>query len=364
MVNIYLKNTEQQKEVVLLRMHFPLITFFMLLVKLSILGCETAQAQEITLRLHHFLPTMSTAHAKFIEPWARKVTQASQGQIKFDIFPSMQLGGKPPQLYDQVRDGVVDIVWTLPGYTPGRFPIVELFELPFIASTAEATSQAMQVFAQKYLQKEFGHIHPLLIHVHAPGVLHTKTKPIGRLQDLAGMKIRAPSRSITDALSALGAVPLGMPVPEVPQALTTGVIDGAVLPWEVTRPLRIHEIAKHHTELDAERGLYTAVFLFAMNKAKYESLPTDLKRIIDNNSGMDLARQVGKVWDESEGPGRAAAEKRGNQILVISGKEIEQWRSATRPVIEAWVKRMNKRGLNGEEMLEEAQILIERYTKK
>ena len=148
----------------------------------------------------------------------------------------------------------------------------------------------------------------------------------------------------------------------MPQALATGVIDGALLPWEVTRPLRIHEVAKHHTELHAERGIYTTVFLFAMNKAKYESLPADLKRIMDDNSGMDLARQVGRIWDRSETPGRAAAQKRGNKITMISGREITKWRNATRPVIDAWVAGMNKRGLNGEEMLTDARNLIERFT--
>ena len=93
-----------------------------------------AQAPQVTLKMHHFLPPVSNGHAKFLAPWARKVEADSQGRIKIDIFPSMQLGGTPPQLYDQARDGVADLVWTLPGSTPGRFPGIEVVELPFVAA--------------------------------------------------------------------------------------------------------------------------------------------------------------------------------------------------------------------------------------
>ncbi|MDX1654558.1 MAG: TRAP transporter substrate-binding protein, partial [Candidatus Competibacteraceae bacterium] len=203
-------------------------------------GLHVAQAQEtITLRVHHFLPTTSTTHAGLLVPWAEALEADSDGRIQVEIYPSMQLGGKPPQLYDQARDGVVDAVWTVLGYNAGRFPISEVFELPFVAGDAEATSQAAHEFAQRHLRRELRGVEPLLVHTHAPGTFHLAGHRVTRMEDLEGLKIRTPSRTATESLKALGAQPVGMPVPEVSQALSMGVVDGAVLPWEVARPLRI-----------------------------------------------------------------------------------------------------------------------------
>ena len=131
-------------------------------------GAPGAEAQEVTLKVHHFLPPPSVTHSKFIKPWADKVEADSGGRIKVDIYPAMQLGGKPPQLFDQVRDGVADVVWTVAGYTAGRFPMIEVFELPFVPGSAEATSQAAQSFYETYARDEFADVHPLMVHVHAP----------------------------------------------------------------------------------------------------------------------------------------------------------------------------------------------------
>lgn len=320
-----------------------------------------AQGQEVTLRVHHFLPTPSVTHKKFIEPWARKVEAESGGRIKIDIYPSMQLGGRPPALYDQVRDGVADIVWTLPGYTAGRFPITEVFELPFMAASAEATSQAAHEFYLLHAREEFADIHPLMVHVHAPGSLHLNRREVKRLEDMNGLKLRAPTRMTNAALEALGATPVGMPVPAVPESLARGVIDGAALPYEVALPLKVHELTTSHTEIGGERGLYTAVFLFAMNKARYESLPVDLRAVIDANSGIPLAKQIGRVWDEAERPGRAAAEAAGATFNRIEGEELKRWQDATAGVTATWIAEMNAAGHNGQALVDAARALIAKY---
>ena len=316
-----------------------------------------AAAQEVTLKLHHFLPPSSTTHADFLEPWARRVEAQSGGRIRIDIYPVMQLGGRPPQLYDQVRDGVVDLAWTLPGYTPGRFPLSEVFELPFVAGSATATSQAVMTFYQRHLRAEFWGVKVLALHAHAPGALHMTEHPVRRIEDLAGLKIRAPSRTVTAALAALGATPVGMPVPQVPEALARGVVDGAALPYEVTLPLRIHEIVKHHTNT----GLYTAVFLFAMNKDRYESLPPDLRAVIDANAGVPLARLAGQVWDAAEAKGIAAARARGNDIYTLPPAEVARWKTATRPVIDAWIAHTDAAGLDGRALYDEAKALVAKF---
>jgi TRAP-type C4-dicarboxylate transport system substrate-binding protein len=246
-------------------------------------------AQDVTLRIHHFLPAPAPVPKNFITPWAEKVTKEAGGKLKVEIYPAMQLGGRPPALIDQARDGVVDIVWTLPGYTPGRFPGTEAFELPFVPASAEATSQAAWDFYEKYLKKEFESVHVIAVHVHGPGLLHVKGNGVTKLEDLKGLKLRGPTRQATALLSALGATPVGMPVPAMPEALSKGVIDGTVIPWEVTTPLKVAQLVQSHTNFTGSRGLYTSFFVFAMNKAKYDGLPADIKKVIDANSGKEAS---------------------------------------------------------------------------
>jgi TRAP-type C4-dicarboxylate transport system substrate-binding protein len=174
-----------------------------------------AFAQEVTLRLHQFLPPQGTVPSKALTPWAKKIEEESKGRIKIQLYPSMQLGGTPPQLYDQARDGVVDIVWTLPGYTPGRFPKSEVFELPFIAGlSAEKTSRALWDYVQKNAMDEYKDVHVLALHTHGPGLFHTK-QPVTGLESLRGMKIRGGTRVVNSMLVQLGATPVGMPVQTV-----------------------------------------------------------------------------------------------------------------------------------------------------
>jgi TRAP-type C4-dicarboxylate transport system substrate-binding protein len=288
--------------------------------------------------------------------------EESDGRIAVEIYPAMQLGGAPPSLYDQVRDGVVDVVWTLPGYTPGRFPLTEVFELPFMAGSAEATSQAAQAFYEENLTDEFSDVHVLMLHTHAPGTFHLREEQFESLDDLEGRSIRAPTRVINDALDALGAVPVGMPVPQVPEALSRGVIDGTVIPWEVARPLRVHELVCCHTEIDADRGFYTSVFLFAMNKDVYDGLPDDLRAIIDNNSGMALAQEIGRVWDEAEAPGHQSAVDAGNQFVVLSDDVVAEMGDRTQPVIDAWVTNTTEAGNDGAALLDRALELVDQYS--
>ncbi len=322
-------------------------------------------AQEVTLRIHQFLPPQAPVPKNFIAPWAEKVEKESGGRIKFELYPSMQLGGKPPALYDQVRDGVADIIWTLPGYTAGRFPTIEVFELPFMATNAEATSQAAEAFYEKHARAEFADVHPLMVHVHAPGSLHLRGAPVKTLEDMKGLKLRAPTRMTNAALEALGATPVGMPVPAVPESLARGVIDGAALPYEVALPLKVHELTKSHTEVGGttkgSRGLYTAVFLFAMNKARYEALPDDLQKVIDDNAGLALAQKIGRLWDAAEIPGRKAAADSGAAFATIEGDELARWQAATAGVTADWIAQMNAAGKDGQALVDDARALIAHY---
>lgn len=321
-----------------------------------------ARAAEVTLRIHHFLSPNSTGQRSLLGPWAERVMAQSEGRIEVQIFPSMQLGGAPPGLYDQARDGTVDLVWTLPASTPGRFPSTEAFELPFMPASAEANSQAIMEYGLQHLAKEFAETHPIAWFTHDPGLIHTVSKPVRVQEDLAGLRIRFPTRLLGETLGVLGATPVGMPIPEVPQALQQGVIDGAAMPWEVVPSLKVHELTRHHTAIGGTRGLYTTTFVFTMNKARYEGLPDDLRAVIDANSGMVVAKAAGRAWDENAAGGLAATKAvPGSEFHDVAPDEVARWQEVTRPVVEGWVRQMSERGIDGQALIAEAQALIAKY---
>ncbi|MEJ1159758.1 TRAP transporter substrate-binding protein [Prosthecomicrobium sp. N25] len=327
----------------------------------AVLRPTGARAADVTLRMHHFLPAVSNGHAKFLAPWAKKVEGESGGRIKIDIFPSMQLGGTPPQLYDQARDGVADLVWTLPGNTPGRFPRIEAFELPFTAARrAIVNSKALQDFADRNLAQEFGEVKPICFWAHDHGLIHSN-KEVKTLEDLKGLKLRFPTRLAGEALKALGANAIGMPIPQVPEALAQRVIDGAVVPWEVVPAIKVHELVKNHTEIPGSPTLYTATFILAMNKTRYDGLPADLKKVIDDNSGQVAASMAGQVWDEAGIPVIELVKKRGNTITTLTTEEAARWRKTTEPVIEAWVKGSKDKGFDGAKVLDDVRATLAKY---
>lgn len=325
----------------------------------------SAQPQPtVTLKFHTFMAPLSNVWLTMHKPWMDKVERESGGRIKFEAYPAMQLGGTPPQLYDQARDGVVDIVWTLPGYSAGRFPKTEVFELPFMMNTAQATSQAFWEYAHTVAQDEFKDTHVLALHVHGPGVLHSKDKPIKTVADLRGMKVRGPSRQTTKMLGYLGAVPVGMPLPAIPDALSKGTIDACVLPWEVVPSIKVQELTHFHTEFDAAAGaLYTATCVMAMNKKRYESLPPDLRKVLDDNSGLGLSAWMGKIQQSNDPAGRKTATDRGNTVYTLAGADAQEFKRKAALVEVEWVADMDKRGLGGKQLRDTARALIEKHGK-
>ncbi|NIC43517.1 TRAP transporter substrate-binding protein [Aquabacterium sp. A08] len=320
--------------------------------------------QSVTLKFHTFMSPTSNVWLNMHKAWMDKVEKESAGRIKFEAYPAMQLGGSPVQLFDQAKDGVVDIVWTLPGNTPGRFPRTEVFELPFMMSNAEATSKAFWEFIQTQAPDEYRGVKTLALQVHGPGMLHTKNKVIQHPDDLRGLKMRGPTRQITKLLSNLGASPVGMPLPQIPDALSKGVIDGCAIPWEVVPSVKVHELTQFHSEFDPKGGaLYTATFVMAMNQRKYDSLPPDLKKVIDANSGLATSAFLGRVQQGGDAPARKLAVERGNKIHTIGLAESQEFRRRARQVEVEWVQDMDKRGFNGRELLNAARALIDKHSR-
>ena len=320
--------------------------------------------QAVTLKFHTFMAPQSNVWLSMHKPWMEKVEKESGGRIKFEAYPAMQLGGTPVQLYDQAKDGVVDIVWTLPGNTAGRFPRVEAFELPFMMNDAEATSKAYWDYVQAMAPDEFKDTQVLALHVHGPGVIHTSDKAVKSVADLRGTKLRAPTRQVTKLMGALGATPVGMPLPSIPDALSKGTINGCVIPWEVVPSVKVHELTKFHAEFEPAGGsLYTTTFVMAMNKAKYNSLAPDLKKIIDNNSGQATSGWLGKTQQGNDPIGRKAAVDHGNTIFTVSAADAQEFRRKSRTIEVEWTQDMTKLGFDGRKLLDTARALIEKHAK-
>ena len=321
------------------------------------LSMGAAWAQEVVLKFHQMLPAQAPVPALVLIPWMEKVTAESGGRITFEHYPSMQLGGKPPELVDQVADGVADIIWTLPGYTPGRYPRTEVIELPFLITDAESASRALYTLAEKYMfDTEYADMKILAMFVHGPGLIHSKT-PITTPADLSGVKLRAPTRVTNMMLSSLGATTVGMPVPSVPESLSKGVIDATVLPWEVTGSLKTSELVTNHTEFTG-KALYTSAFIIAMNKATYDGLPDDLKAVIDTNSGLEFSALAGRMSQSADAKARQIAVDLGNNFIALDAAQSAEWEAAAKPIYDTWVKEMADLGIDGQALLDEALGLL------
>lgn len=318
----------------------------------------TVSAQEVTLRLHQFLPPYAPVPSMILKPWGEAIEEASEGRIKVEHFDAMSLGGRPNDLFDQARDGVVDLSMTLVGYTPGRFPRTEVFELPFMMTNPVATAKAFwEMVETDFQNNEFQDVKVLGAWIHGPGMIHSRT-PVERLEDMRGLSLRGPTRIINDLMSELGAEPVGMPLPGVPEALSRGVVSATVIPWEVTTSLRLAELVDNHTEFAGDEALYTATIVLVMNKGRYDALPEDLRSIIDAESGEKLSGFASEIMWEMDAPAREIAVNEGNNIITLDEAEVERWKEAALPVVARWVDSMAEQGIDGDELIERAKALI------
>jgi len=325
----------------------------------------SATAQEVTLKLHTFLPPVANPVKTFMIPWIEKVQKESNGRIKVQGYWAQQLGGKPPQLADQVKDGVVDIVWTLPGYTPGRFPKTEVFELPFVHRNARSTTLALQDFFDKHLTDEYKDFHMLLPHAQQGFLFQTKF-PVTKFEDLKDRKLRAPTRVGVWMLEEMGSVGIGLPLPQIPSALSKGVVEGVLLPYEIAPAVKTQDLVSYFTDLaQPTPRLSTSIFTYLMNKDSYNKLPPDLKKVIDNNARHSIAEWAGQNWEDIEVPGRKVVEsKKKNKFSTLSEAETNKLRALQKPVAERWFAEMKKIGVDGPALMADAEALVKKYDEK
>jgi len=319
-------------------------------------------AAQTVLKVHSFSSPQAPDQALHLFPWAEKVSKASGGKLKIEVYPGMQLGGKPADLPQQLEDGVVDAIFHLPGVSPGRFPGMEGTELPFTnVGTSAGQSPAIYEWANRWLKaNEFKGIRILAIHGTDASILHTRERPVRTLEDFKGVKLRVPGRFVGEAAKALGATPVGVPLPGVYEALARGQVDGMFTNWAIMPAYRFHEVTKHHMETP----VYQSALMTLMSERSYDKLAPELKKAIDANSGLEYTKHLGRVWDSLTEGARKQTSAAGNDIYTLSDKEKARWAAAVKPVYKIWVDEMNKRGLPGQRMLDDLLATTKKYGRK
>lgn len=322
-------------------------------------SAAAAQAQQVvTLKVSHFLPPVAAFQTKVLQPWCDTLDAESKGRLKCQIYPAMQLGGTPPQLVDQVKNGVADIAWTAPSYSAGRFPAIEALELPFVITDSLSSSRAAWEFVNKFAAKEFEAYKVLAIQTDGGVTLHVGDKEVKNVAGFKGLKVRASNRLMSKTVAALGGTPVSMPPAQMTEAISKGVVDGAVSSWEVVLPTKLDEVTKFHLETGAGRPqLSGTVLILLMNKQKYDGLPADLKAILDKNSGLVLSEALGRVFDETINSTRVKVLKSGAKVNLISNEDLEVFKKTVAPVEEEWIKEITAKGYDGKALAEAAHRL-------
>ncbi|PWC35168.1 TRAP transporter substrate-binding protein [Azospirillum sp. TSO22-1] len=337
------------------------LAFRLGLCGLAFSAAAPAHAETVTLRISHFLPPTSPAQKQVIEPWCERLGQETGGQVKCQIYPAMQLGGTPGQLVDQVKNGIADVAWTAPGYSAGRFPAIEAMELPFVVRDASSGSKAAWAFYEQHAKKEFDAYKVLAVHVDGGVAFHTAAKAVTAPESLKGLKLRASTRMVSKTLAALGAVPVNMPPAQVTEAISKGVVDGAMGAWEVVTPTKLQEVTRFHTDPPAGQPYYaTTVLSLLMNKQRYDGLPSDVKAALDRNSGPALVEVFGRTWDEVTASTRKLVVGEGAAVTQQTAADYDAMRAAAKVVEEEWVKEVAAKGLDGAALVAAARTLAAR----
>jgi TRAP-type transport system periplasmic protein len=306
----------------------------------------SASGETVELRFSAFIPPQHVQLKEVIVPWTEDIGKLSGGKVKISIHPSAELGPAPAQ-YDMVLKGEADLAFGLPAYTPDRFPLSSVFELPFLVKNAEYGSIVLWEIYKNYLRDEFRDVKVLWMFVHSPGQLISK-KAVESLEDIRGMKIRSPGPIMSRMIDKFGAIPVTMPINKAYDALAAGEADAVVTPWETLVPFRFYEHCRFATVLD----LYVMPFFVIMNQGRYDALSPDLKRVFDENSGDIMSARAGKAFDQGEIAGRDLFSRNGGRIIELSPNEKIRWERIAVTVGDQWAEDMSAKELPGVEVLE------------
>lgn len=338
----------------------PLFSIGALVASMSLFGCsnqpdsssDITSSQETTiLRFSHFYPATADINKQIFEPWAKKIQADSNGRLKVEIYPSATLS-KADTTYEAAVKGTIDIGSQVQGYTSGRFPLTQIAELPGLSNSSTQTGCMLQtLYEDGDISSEYEDSHLLFMFATGPGTLHTTDKLIRTPEDMVGMRIRRPSAVAGDIIESMGASPVGLPANDIYTSLQRGVVDGLSFPWEAITTFKLDELTKFHTNIP----FYSSALMVTMNKDKYESLPDDLKKVIDDNSGMALTKKVGEMWDKTDLIGLQAARDRGDEIIDISDPLNDaDWKGPLEKGTKKYLNDVSALGLDADGVYEKA----------
>ncbi len=318
-------------------------------VVLALCAVSPVKAEAIKLTYSNFFPA-THVQSKLAEAWCKEVEKRTNGKVKVEYYPGQTLT-KAAVVYDGVVNGISDIGFSVLGYTRGRFPLMEVVDLPLgYKNGPEATAVANAVY-EKFKGKVLNDTEVMYLHAHGPGLLHTKDKAVRKLEDIKGLKIRSHGTS-QKVVKALGGTPVAMPMPETYQALAKGVVDGAMYPLESNKGWKLGEVIDYAT-LDYPAA-YTTTFFVVMNKDKWKSLPEDVKKTIREINKEWIVKHA-KAWDASDAEGLAFLKEKKKEIITLNEAEGKRWADAVKVVLSDYVKDMKKKNLPGQEALDTAQ---------
>lgn len=326
-------------------------SFFIFSVLLT--GAGHCQTKSVTLTYSIFFPATHT-HTILATEWAKEVEKRTNGAVKVTMFPGATLT-PPNQAYDGVVKGISDIAMSVFSYTPGRFPLMELIDMPMGYKSATQATHLCNAFFKKFHPKELEAVQVMYLHGHGPGILHTK-KPVSKLEDLKGMKIRC-TGTTAKFVAKLGGVPVAMPQTETYDALQKGVVDGVMNPFEALKGWKIAEVIKS-TTINSESA-YSMAFFVVMNKQKWNALPKETQAVIEKIN-EEWIEKTGKAWDEIDKGGIEFTKSKGNQIITLSKQEDDRWAKMGQPIFQETAKALSAKGLPGDEGLK----FIQDYLKK
>lgn len=314
---------------------------------LGLAGSAAAQEQ-ITLKISHYLPPSHGFHTDFFGPWAKELESRTGGKVDTEIYAVNSAFGDAARQADQVRAGVIDIALGLRGIPRGRFPASSVIELPFMVEDARDGSRVLwQLYKEGALGDEYEDFKVLALFTHHGGLFHTKERPVRKLEDLRGLRMRTPSPAVSAMLEYLGASPVGMPPAQIYESLQRGVLDGLVTTWDLVGAIKLNEIVQYHTDADA----YTAAFYVVMNKRRYETLPADVRKVIDDMSGESLVAKFGPLWDKWEARGFKDAQRRGQDVIEIDAATRAEWKRQLQPMVDKYLESLKAQGVKDPQAL-------------
>ena len=333
------------------------IALIFILGTLFLADMGTAQAKTIQLKFAHFMSPKHIQHRKSFAPFAKDVEEITGGKVKIKIYPGGALG-KPKQLPDAVKTGITDIAFIIPAYTTGRFPYLSVMDLPFLNNSAFQTTQVLYALNDQYFSKDFKDYKLLWMYSCGPGVFHSVTKPMNTLDDMKGMKMRAPSSTMVKAFKMMGANPVGMPISKLTMSLQKKVIDGMLTPYSAVADFRLFDLIKYITEIE----MYTMPMAVVMNQQKWNSLPDFAKKAIEEAAGKEEGLHAATVYDKHDANTLQEIYKR-KKIEVFKPKWFEKRRFQMKlqPLADNWVKDMSKKGLPAKALLDDVKKMAEKY---